>query len=73
MGDDIFKDLNGEQEGDIPTGQEAADGMEAPGASETADPELAEKRQGSRASADAPAAVAADLSLEPEEAGKRMR
>ncbi|MFA4947712.1 MAG: transcription termination/antitermination protein NusG [Candidatus Krumholzibacteriia bacterium] len=74
MGDDIFKNLNGEQEAEIPAGQETADGMEAPGASEAADPALTEKPRVRRAAADAPAAsLAAGLSPGPEEAGKKMR
>jgi transcriptional antiterminator NusG len=74
MGDDIFKNLNGEQEAEIPAGQEAAGGMEAPGASEAVvDPALAGKQRG-RASVDAPAAsLASGLSSEPEDAGKKMR
>ncbi len=74
MGDDIFKNLNGEQEAEIPAGQETAGGIEAPGAAEAADPSLAEKRRLRRASGDAPAApLAAGLSSDPEEAGKKMR
>jgi transcriptional antiterminator NusG len=75
MGDDIFKNLNGEQEeGEIPAGPELAGGIEAPGASEAADPSLAEKRPGSRASGEIRAtSPAAELSSEPEEAGKKMR
>jgi len=70
MGDDIFKNLNGEQEAEIPAGQEAAGGTEVPGTPETADPALAEKRRSRRASADVPAA---GIAPEPEDAGKKMR
>jgi len=70
MGDDIFKNLNGEQEAEIPAGQEAAGGAEVPGTPEAADPALAEKRPSRRASGDVPAAGVAP---EPEDAGKKMR
>jgi transcriptional antiterminator NusG len=74
MVEDIFKNLNGEQQEETPAAQEAAGGIEAPGISGPADPAPAEKRKGRAASADAPAAsLAAGLAIEPEEALKKMR
>lgn len=74
MGDDIFKDLNGEQEAETPAAEVSAGDREALGTSEAADPALEEKQPGALASTDAPPApAAAGPSSEPEEAGKKMR
>jgi transcriptional antiterminator NusG len=73
MGDDIFKDLNGEQEAETPAVEETQGGIEA---SAAAEPAPVERQPGARAAEpnEAPTAPAgAELSSEPEEAGKRMR
>jgi transcriptional antiterminator NusG len=74
MGDDIFKDLNGEQEAETPAVEETAGGMEA---SQAADPAIAEEHTDAGVSEEAQAAPPApaeeQASSEPEEAGKKMR